>query len=146
MSSVKVPRDVFTVDSAQGRENQCTIFDLVLAHERTRGNKFVRDNQRFNIVIFQLQNLFIVVSDLKSLVGTLKPLFCVLMSLEPNAAELRYRATLIEEQRDVRETGDRDSTRTLQRIFDYFIEHHMVHTIEPDTFDEIQYVDIESVS
>lgn len=83
--------DMLTVDSAQGRENQCTIFDLVLAYKREGGNKFVRDNQRLNVVISRSRNMLVLMGDLKS--------------LEPNAIELQRRAKLTEEQRDLRETG-----------------------------------------
>ena len=59
--------EVYTADSVQGRENKCTIFDIVLAFARIGGWGFVKEGLRLNVAISRSTDHFMLVCDLAAL-------------------------------------------------------------------------------
>ena len=129
LREVRISTEVFTVNSAQRRENQCTIYDLILAHTCVGGTKFVRDSQRLNVAISRSQNMSILVGDLNP--------------LAPNDRELQHRQSLTDEERALREAQETDNARNLRFVFDYSVEKNMVQDVDPQTFEEVKYIDLE---
>ena len=54
---------VSTVDSLQGAENKCVIFDLVVSAARKGGLGFVTDNKRLNVAMTRPEDLLIIIGD-----------------------------------------------------------------------------------
>ncbi|KAL8950400.1 MAG: hypothetical protein Q9222_003558 [Ikaeria aurantiellina] len=58
---------IMTIDSMQGREAECTIFDLVLADTRDGGYGFITSARRLNVGSSRSRNMFAFVCDSKLL-------------------------------------------------------------------------------
>ena len=132
LSLVNAPMEIFTVDSAQGRENQCVIYDIVLAVERTGDIKFVRDPQRLNVAISHAQNMFIIVGDINL--------------MEPNGEEKCRRAKMDSAEVKAREAMHKAGYKNTRKIFDYFHAQDIVYHVDAEHFQEIQYADLELVN
>ena len=119
---------VFTVNSVQGRENGCTIFDIVLAYTRIGGFGFVRDGLRLNVALSRSSDHFIFV--------------CDLAALNESERHKQLLEALDEEAREDREKTDYEVTMFLQGICNYFQTKRMVYSEKAETLEETSLVDM----
>ena len=122
---------VFTADSVQGRENNCTIFDIVLAFERIGGWGFIKEGLRLNVAISRSREQFILV--------------CDLTALNPNKRHAQQLEQLGDKEREERTRAERDMSKHLRGLFNYFEKKNMVHTQKAETLSEISLIDMQPV-
>ena len=122
---------VFTVDSVQGQENQCTIFDIVLSYTRNGGWGFVKEGPRLNVALSRSINHFIFV--------------CDLAALNPNKAHLRQLEELDEEARELRKSTDREISKHLRGVLNYFERKRITYLIKAESLNDISLVDMTPV-
>ena len=97
---------VHTVDSMQGGEGECTIFDLVLARQRIGRYGFVKIGNRLNVALSRSKNMFMLICDTSA--------------LEKSAAYERRLLTLSpEEQEEAKET-EHHASKYLRKNFNYY--------------------------
>ena len=123
---------VFTADSVQGRENQCTTFDIVLSYDRIGGWGFVREGLRLNVALSRSINHFVFV--------------CDLAALNPNERHLQQLDELDEEARQLRESTDREISKHLRGVFNYFGRKGMTYLIKAETLSDISLVDMTPIT
>lgn len=118
--------EVLTVDSMQGQENKCTIFDLVLARSRLGGPGFVVDKHRLNVALSRSQDMFIMVADTEALSDQKDATY------ERNNPLPGYHE----------DSNTKDVCKQLRKVFAYFISKGMVHLTNPSRFPELQQLDL----
>ena len=123
---------VFTVDSVQGRENKCTIFDTVLAYTRLGGWGFVKDGLRLNVAVSRSIEHFIFVCDLTALNDTAQH--------RKDLDEMEF------EDREARERTEREISKSLRGVFNYFQRKGMVYLSNPESLPEMSLVDMTPVT
>ena len=123
---------VFTADSVQGHENNCTIFDIVLAATRIGGWGFVREGLRLNVAISRSIDHFVLI--------------CDLAALNPSAQHLQELDQLDDKERQDRERLERETGKHLRGLFVYFEKKQMVHTVLAESLPEIAFVDMKPVT
>lgn len=123
---------VFTVDSTQGRENRCTIFDIVLAYTRLGSWGFVKDGLRLNVAVSRSIEHFILVCDLTALNESPQH--------RKDLDELEF------EDREERKVIERDMSKNLRGVLNYFLRKGMVYLINPESLPEMSFVDMTPVT
>ena len=122
---------VYTADSVQGREDKCTIFDIVLAFARVGGWGFVKEGLRLNVAISRSQDHFVLV--------------CDLAALDPSERHRVQLDQLDPEEREDRKRAEREMGKYIQGLFQYFNEKGMVYQQYAETLPEISLVDMTAV-
>ena len=123
---------VFTADSVQGRENKCTIFDMVLAYARIGGWGFIREGLRLNVAISRSCDHFVLV--------------CDLAALDPSERHLQQLEELEPKERQERERNERELGKHIRGLFNYFERKQMIKTVKAEILAEIKYVDMTAVT
>lgn len=119
---------VFTVDAMQGSENQCTIFDTVLAKYRSGGYGHVASGFRLNVALSRSINMFIILIDRKS--------------LDISEFWEKKREAMEEEQLMEDIKRDEEITKHLSKVFNYYKDEQVVKTVQIHLYDEVKYVDM----
>ena len=127
-----IPVQVFTADSVQGRENKCTIIDIVLAFVRIGGWGFVREGLRLNVAISRSCDQFILVCDLSA--------------LKPSDRHQQELDALEPGERQQRERHERELGKHIRGLFNYFEKKSMVSLVKAEALDEISLIDMTPVT
>ena len=122
---------VFTVDSKQGQENACTIFDLVLSYHRIGGLGFEQEESRLNVALSRWINHFILV--------------CDLAALNHDDRHLQQLDKLDGEAGQACESADREVSKYLRGVFNHFETKQMTYMISAESLNDMSLVDLTPV-
>lgn len=120
---------VFAVDSVQGRQDSCTIFDIVLSYARIGAWGFVKDGLRLNVALSRSEDHFIFV--------------CDMAALNPNEYHQQQLDDLDEEGRELRMIAERELGRYLRDVLNYFDRKRMMtYLVKADALPEASLLDM----
>lgn len=120
---------VFTVDSMQGRENYCIIFDLVLAFERNGKIGCLETLHRLNVALSRAIKNFWFIGDVNT--------------LNTNDKRLNQLENMTKEEREAAKTADTDNNNYLRQVYTHYIAKSIVKTVNPELYhEELQYIDM----
>ena len=122
---------VSTADSVQGPENNCTIFDIVLAYARIGGWGFVKEGLRLNVALSRPCDRFVLVCDPSA--------------LDPSERHQQQLDELEPEEYQERERAERESGKYLRGLFQHFKKKGMVYLEKAEALSEISLIDMTAV-
>ena len=123
---------VSTADSVQGRENSCTIFDIVLAYAHIGGWGSVKEEPKLNVALSRSCDHFVLVCDPSA--------------LDPSERHQQQLDGLEPEERQERERAERGLGNHLRGLFQHFKKKGMVYLEKAEALPEISLIDMTAVN
>ena len=117
-----------TVDSFQGGQNHCVLFDIVLASCRLSGWGLVKEQPRLNVGFSRQQDQFYFIGDINALRRS-----------PHHQAKLDE---LTEEERSARIALETRLGKDLQGALDYYGKKGVIMLVKPENHDEAKLVDL----
>ncbi|KAL8731905.1 MAG: hypothetical protein Q9181_004141 [Wetmoreana brouardii] len=118
---------VFTIDSMQGRQNKCILFDIVLSCNRRGGLGFVHEASRLNVGLSRPEEMEVFICDTKA--------------LETHPDYQDKLSKLDEDEFRRREAARQDLAKYLRRTLNYFVTKKVVVIIPASNLGQIPHLD-----
>ncbi|KAL6719219.1 hypothetical protein ACLMJK_003456 [Lecanora helva] len=109
---------IFTVDSFQGGQNKCVIFDTVLSRNRLGTWGFAKDVWRLNVAVSRPEDFFVVVGDTKSVE-------------QDEPSEFDTPDDINKREENIR------LTKYLTKFYGCYVSKQVVDLIRPSNYDEV---------